>query len=147
MENKTDILRLRRNLSGCYIFDTLPQDGGKRRPTCIEDCNEATLRSWLWNAVREKAPGFIEDVCCLLNETMAKLIGMFTSEETERFQSYRLYIEKTGYSGPAEQIDEIVRFCRMIKLIACHTGIAAPGSEAAEHEGASTAKCKEHING
>lgn len=36
----------RRNLSGIYIFDTLPGDD-KRQPTCFEDCTEAKQDEWL----------------------------------------------------------------------------------------------------
>ena len=36
----------RRNLSGVYIFDTLPGDK-KRQPTCFEDCTEEKQQEWL----------------------------------------------------------------------------------------------------
>jgi hypothetical protein len=36
----------RRNISGIYIFDTLPGDE-KRKPTCFEDCTEAKQDEWL----------------------------------------------------------------------------------------------------
>lgn len=36
----------RRNLSGVYIFDTLPGDD-KRKPTCFEDCTEEKQQEWL----------------------------------------------------------------------------------------------------
>jgi hypothetical protein len=36
----------RRNLSGVYIFDTLPGDV-KRQPTCFEDCTEEKQQEWL----------------------------------------------------------------------------------------------------
>lgn len=36
----------RRNISGIFIFDTLPQDN-RRKPTCIEDCSEQTRVKWL----------------------------------------------------------------------------------------------------
>jgi hypothetical protein len=36
----------RRNLSGVYIFDTLPGDV-KRKPTCFEDCPEEKQDEWL----------------------------------------------------------------------------------------------------
>lgn len=36
----------RRNLSGIYIFDTLPGDE-KRKPTCFEDCTEEKQKEWL----------------------------------------------------------------------------------------------------
>jgi len=36
----------RRNLSGVFIFDTLPGDV-KRQPTCFEDCTEEKQQEWL----------------------------------------------------------------------------------------------------
>ncbi len=42
----------RRNLSGVYIFDTLPGDV-KRQPTCFEDCTEEKQREWLDSLTRE----------------------------------------------------------------------------------------------
>ena len=36
----------RRNLSGVFIFDTLPGDE-KRKPTCFEDCTEEKQQEWL----------------------------------------------------------------------------------------------------
>lgn len=36
----------RRNLSGVYIFDTLPGDE-RRQPTCFEDCTEEKQQEWL----------------------------------------------------------------------------------------------------
>jgi len=36
----------RRNLSGVFIFDTLPGDE-RRQPTCFEDCTEEKQDEWL----------------------------------------------------------------------------------------------------
>lgn len=36
----------RRNLSGVFIFDTLPGDE-RRKPTCFEDCTEEKQKEWL----------------------------------------------------------------------------------------------------
>lgn len=36
----------RRNLSGVFIFDTLPGDE-RRKPTCFEDCTEEKQQEWL----------------------------------------------------------------------------------------------------
>jgi hypothetical protein len=36
----------RRNLSGVFIFDTLPGDE-RRQPTCFEDCTEEKQKEWL----------------------------------------------------------------------------------------------------
>ncbi len=46
----------RRNLSGVYIFDTLPGDD-KRKPTCFEDCTEEKQREWLDSLTPEALKG------------------------------------------------------------------------------------------
>lgn len=137
MSKKTEeeILRLRRNLSGCYIFDTLPQDNGERKPTCIEDCRESTLRSWLWSQVAEgdetDYKEFLTSVCDILNQTMGKLKEMFTKEEASFLGKYELYLDPDAWINAKGMIDDIVRFCGTIKIVASYCGICAPGSEAA----------------
>lgn len=130
---KTDdeILMMRRDLSGIYIFDTLPQDDGKRRPTCLEDCRESTLYSWLWAQEEE----------CLLEthrqlvEVMRRMKEMFTPEESATFRQCELETAISEGDDKLTQIEEIVKQCKIIKLVACHCGISAPGSECAPDHG------------
>ena len=42
----------RRNLSGVFIFDTLPGDE-RRQPTCFEDCTEEKQQEWLDSLTHE----------------------------------------------------------------------------------------------
>lgn len=56
MENK------RRNLSGIYIFDKFPEDE-RRKPTCIEDCQEETRKKWLETLEKEALINCIEQLC------------------------------------------------------------------------------------
>ena len=72
----------RRNLSGIYIFDTLE---GERKPTCIEDCNEATRREWL-RSLEPKARVVAANVLCDTIERVADYAhaeGMITSKGKE----------------------------------------------------------------
>lgn len=55
----------RRNLSGIYIFDKFPEDE-KRKPTCIEDCQEETRRKWLEALEKEALIRTIEHLCSTL---------------------------------------------------------------------------------
>lgn len=56
---------MRRNLSGIYIFDTLPGDE-RREPTCIEDCTPETRSEWLNKLEKEALINTCEHLCdCL----------------------------------------------------------------------------------
>lgn len=58
---------MRRNLSGIYIFDTLPGDE-KREPTCIEDCNPETRFEWLHKLEKEALISTCEHLCKCLKD-------------------------------------------------------------------------------
>lgn len=118
--------KLRRDLSGIYIFDTLPQDS-RRHPTCIEDCREGTRLAWLIT----KEPGYLECVGRILNEAFAKLWVMLTKKEQKtiiKAVGDRPYCETRGQKGML--VDAINRFCKLMRLFADTFGICRPGSEA-----------------
>ena len=85
----------RRDLSGIFIFDTLPGDE-KRKPTCVEDCTPEKRREWcltkdqdyLRQVVKAEADTF-KDMCnylvdekCLTDEQRTELVAMI--DEAER---------------------------------------------------------------
>ena len=57
----------RRNLTGIYIFDTFPGEE-KRKPTCIEDCQEQTRKEWLDSLEKEALINTIEHLCSTIRE-------------------------------------------------------------------------------
>lgn len=59
--------RLRRNLSGIYIFDKLEGDE-KSLPTCIEDCNPETRQAWLEGLEKDALIRCVDLLCGTLNE-------------------------------------------------------------------------------
>ena len=57
----------RRNLTGIYIFDTFPGEE-KRKPTCIEDCQEQTRKEWLNSLEKEALINTVERLCFTIRE-------------------------------------------------------------------------------
>jgi len=70
MEMMTNISR--RNLSGVYIFDTLPGDE-KRQPTCFEDCTEEKQQEWLDSL----APEAVKNLAIKLGKTLRQIGDQF----------------------------------------------------------------------
>lgn len=120
---------LRRNLSGIYIFDILPQDNGKRNPTCLEDCNEATRLTWLEGLEADA----VVRTGQYLNECYDKVWEMLSEQEKAQLMQYcggeKPFCD-VDCSKPA-CIERINLFCKVIRLTAEWTGICAPESEAA----------------
>lgn len=121
---------LRRDISGIYIRDILPQDGGKRRPTCIEDCNDDTRLKWLDDQTVEclaNTAGHLNDVFdCLWNNVLT---------EYERNDLLRANYGRKPHCDTSEDKDTAVRridaFCRLLRYICECRCICAEGSEAA----------------
>lgn len=126
MSNKSTY---RRSLSGIFIFDILPQDKGKRYPTCIEDCNEDTRLRWL----EHLEPEAIVRTGQHLNDCFCNLWDMLTEEETKMIldasNGVKPYCEVT--SDKYLCIKLVNNFCKVIKGVANLSGICAPDSEAA----------------
>lgn len=123
----TNISTIRRNLSGIYIFDTLPQDE-RRQPTCIEDCNENTRMTWLRGLDIEA----LRRTGQHLNECMASLQTLLTDDERRRIDALTLGHTTcvTSYALHEDLVSEINRFCRLLRVIADIADISARGSEA-----------------
>ncbi|MBD5296499.1 MAG: hypothetical protein HDS21_00225 [Bacteroides sp.] len=124
---------LRRNLSGIYIFDTLPQDNGRKQPTCIEDCTEPKRIQWLFSL--EKSA---------LTRTAQHLTETFDNIWKYLFPQEKEQLKRIFGKGPllknrrckivtekADQVEIINRYCKIIKHIANIYHIAAKDSEAA----------------
>ena len=62
----------RRNLSGVYIFDTLPGDV-KRQPTCFEDCTEEKQQEWLDSLT----PEALKNLSIQLGKTLRQIGDQF----------------------------------------------------------------------
>lgn len=116
----------RRSLSGCFIFDTLPQDK-RRRPTCVEDCTEETRIKWL----KTKNHEFLKNLGQVLNETFEGLWRMLRPEEQRTLMAdlgEKPFCET--YKDLGMEIHEINRFCKQLRALADWAGIYNQGSEA-----------------
>lgn len=60
-------MRLRRNLSGIFIFDKLEGEE-KSTPTCLEDCTPETRLKWLERLEKKALINCIEHLCETINE-------------------------------------------------------------------------------
>lgn len=80
----------RRNLSGVYIFDTLPGDV-KRQPTCFEDCTEEKQQEWLDSLT----PEALKNLSIQLGKTLRQIGDQFDIitgyEEDEQEDSNPMY--------------------------------------------------------
>jgi len=80
----------RRNLSGVYIFDTLPGDV-KRQPTCFEDCTEEKQQEWLDSLT----PEALKSLVIQLGKTLRHIGDQFDIltgyEEDEQEDSNPMY--------------------------------------------------------
>lgn len=117
----------RRDLSGIFIFDILPQDNGKKKPTCIEDCTEETRVEWLKTLDRAAIKRCGE----VMNETMARLWNFLKPEEQLQFGNGKPYCALTGRLTKQSLIEEINKFCKLLKYLAIAFGVCTPNSEAA----------------
>ena len=62
----------RRNLSGVYIFDTLPGDK-RRQPTVFEDCTQEKQQEWLDSLTTDA----LKNLAKMLGEKLRDLGDMF----------------------------------------------------------------------
>ncbi len=123
---KSDTTTLRRDLSGIYIFDKLPQDE-TRKPTCIEDCTIEKRTEWLKTLDRNG----LKVTAKRLNSCMSRIWDMLEPEERNVFEfelGGKPFCETS--LGLEPLINEINRFCGLIRTLAEIAGICAEGSEA-----------------
>lgn len=121
----------RRDLSGIYIFDILPQDNGRRRPTCIEDCTEETRLTWLEAQSRDCLVNVTEE----MDKTMGGILEMLNEEELECFNDEFGNIVSNLRPNTASTFNPVTAgsvndFCTVVRLVANYFGICAKGSEA-----------------
>jgi hypothetical protein len=72
----------RRNLSGIYIFDTLPGDD-RRKPTVFEDCTEEKQNEWLDSLSPEALKSLSKQLAKTLRSIADQFDIMSGSQESE----------------------------------------------------------------
>ena len=119
---------IRRNISGVLILTSLPHDGGKRYPTCIEDCSESTRLQWLHDLELDT----LKDIANHLTNRFDRLWDILSEKEQDAILNTcggKPYCEVTFHKYA--QIHHINQFCKLLRHVADCAGIAADGSEAA----------------
>ena len=116
----------RRDLSGIYIFDTLPGDK-KRKPTCVEDCTQEKRREWCLT----KTQDYLRDVIEKEAETFKELCNYLVEERcvtdeqrTEFFAMIDRAVERSKYNWAVHELADQVDFvCEKVVLLADACGV------------------------
>ena len=113
----------RHDLSGVYIFDSLPQDGGEKKPTCLEDCLDETRQRHLARIDRKE----LLRIADRLDATFEALWSYMSDREKVMAESA---VPPKCNREAGDLRAEIDFMCRHLKLIACMTRLSSRGSEA-----------------
>jgi len=117
---------IRRDLSGIYIFDKFPTDE-KRKPTCIEDCQQETRRTWclsndkdcLRSTISMLADSF-NDMCEYLESEKCLTAEQHAQLEVKIAEQVKMSNMNWSLEELAEQVDTI---CRQLTMLADHCGV------------------------
>ena len=116
----------RRDLSGIYIFDTLPGDK-KRKPTCVEDCTQEKRREWcmtltkdaLRNVINKEAETF-KDICNYL----VKEKCVTEEQRTEFFGVIDRIVDRAKWNWAEHELaDQVDIICEKVVLLADACGV------------------------
>ena len=116
----------RRDLSGIFIFDTFPGEE-RRKPTCIEDCQQETRRQllmtqnkeWMRECISQLAKTF-KDLCNYLVKE-----GCVTDEQRkEFFDMIDRNVERSKWNWAEHELaDQVDFFCEKVTLLADACGV------------------------
>ena len=116
----------RRDLSGIFIFDTFPGEE-RRKPTCIEDCQQETRRQllmtknkeWMRECISQLAKTF-KDLCNYLVKE-----GCVTDEQREGFfDMIDRNVERSKWNWAEHELaDQVDFFCEKVTLLADACGV------------------------
>lgn len=82
----------RRNISGIYIFDQFSDDE-KRQPTCIEDCQQETRRSWL---MKRNDKVYAKQAIAKIYDSFLELCGYLHNEDCLDDETLKDFTEMVG---------------------------------------------------
>lgn len=109
---------LRRNLSGIYIFDTLEGER-KRKPTCIEDCNDETRREWL-RSLSAQARINTANVLC---DAILGVADFAYAEGMIERESKELLCREADNRHGVGALDNLLKLCSLLRLLGDRLGI------------------------
>jgi hypothetical protein len=116
----------RRDLSGIYIFDTFPNEE-RRKPTCIEDCQQETRRKWCLS----KSEDYLRQTISMLAESFKELCDYLESEKClTNYQHTQLAImmadevkNSQADLSMIELSERVDTICRQLVMLADHCGV------------------------
>jgi len=116
----------RRDLSGIYIYDTFPTDK-RRKPTCIEDCQQETRREWCMAHI----PDYLREAIKSLADTLKEIINYLVDEgcaddelRKELFEIIDKNVERSKWNwGLHELADQVDSFCEKLVVTADLFGV------------------------
>ena len=116
----------RRNLSGIYIFDTFPGEQ-KRRPTCIEDCQQETRRKWCMAQTQDCLRDTIKHLAHTFKETTDYLVSENCVSFEQRMEFFKMIdrnVERSKYNWAVHELaDQVDFFCEKVTLLADACGV------------------------
>ena len=116
----------RRDISGIYIFDTLPGDE-KRKPTCVEDCTQEKRREWCMS----KDKDYLRNVIKIMADTFKDLCNYLvdekcvTNKQRDRFfEMIDKAVENSKYNWALHELADQVDFvCSKVTMLADACGV------------------------
>lgn len=116
----------RRDLSGIFIFDTFPNEE-RRRPTCIEDCQQSTRREFCLKHSQD----YLRNVIVALADTFKSICNYLVDEKcvneeqrTEFFEMIDRNVERSKYNWAVHELaDQVDFFCEKVVLLADACGV------------------------
>jgi hypothetical protein len=116
----------RRDLSGIFIFDTFPGEE-RRKPTCIEDCQQETRRKWCMS----KDPDYLRETIKILADTFKDICNYLVDEkcvtDDQRkgfFEMIDRNVERSKLNWSLHELaDQVDFFCSKVVLLADACGV------------------------
>lgn len=116
----------RRNISGINIFDTFPNEE-RRKPTCVEDCQQATRRAWCMS----KEKDYLRNTISALADSFRELVeychteGCVTDEQREGMNKVaNSIVDRSKWNWSLHELaDQVDLMCEKIRLLADAVGV------------------------
>lgn len=116
----------RRDLSGIYIFDTFPNEE-RRKPTCIEDCQQETRRKWCM----EQTKDCLRETIKMLADSLKELADYLQQENAasnevrnDIYNHANEMVERSKWNwGLHELADQVDSISSVLVKIADHCGV------------------------
>lgn len=116
----------RRDLSGIFIFDTFPGEE-RRKPTCIEDCQQETRRQLLMTKNKEWMRECISQLVKTFKDLCNYLVDEKCVTEEQRKEFFDMIdrnAERSKWNWAEHELaDQVDFFCEKVTLLADACGV------------------------